>query len=160
MSEYCIYLKMPTYLRQWFIHHHGGKEPVHLLRGSCESLLLQRATVPLAPGAVPERQQEGEVAVCIPDSKIHDARKYNQITERGKKAMVAIIKSGFDLQLWNFLSDFGHIGSEKKELIYLFMEQHGIEEDGTSWDTIAKIYQRQRKIYLTNQAKKRKKCSD
>ena len=24
MSEYCIYLKMPSYLRQWFIHRHGG----------------------------------------------------------------------------------------------------------------------------------------
>jgi len=23
MSEYCVYLKMPSYLRQWFIHRHG-----------------------------------------------------------------------------------------------------------------------------------------
>ena len=50
MSEYCVYLKMPSYLRQWFIHRHGGSNPVNLIRGSIESKLLQRATVPLPAG--------------------------------------------------------------------------------------------------------------
>ena len=26
MSQICIYLKMPSYLRQWLIHRHGGSE--------------------------------------------------------------------------------------------------------------------------------------
>ena len=47
MSDYCIYLKLPSYLRQWFIHRHSGEEPVNLRRGSIESKMLQRATVPL-----------------------------------------------------------------------------------------------------------------
>ena len=42
MSEYCVYLKMPSYLRQWFIHQHGGSEPVKLNRFSPESDLLSR----------------------------------------------------------------------------------------------------------------------
>jgi hypothetical protein len=44
-------------------------------------------------------------------------------------------------------------------LIYLFMEQRGILEDGSCWDSIAKIYQRLRKNYLTNQCKRKKSTS-
>ena len=44
---------MPSYLRQWFIHRHGGGSPVTLIRGSVESKLLQRATVPLPEGVLP-----------------------------------------------------------------------------------------------------------
>ena len=58
MSEYCVYLKMPSYLRQWFIHRHGGSNPVNLIRGSIESKLLQRATVPLPAGVLPALQQD------------------------------------------------------------------------------------------------------
>ena len=66
MSEYCVYLKMPSYLRQWFIHRHGGNEPVSLIRGSIESKLLQRATIPQPSGVLPARQQEDEAAICLP----------------------------------------------------------------------------------------------
>lgn len=154
MSEYCVYLKMPSYLRQWFIHRHGGCNPVNLIRGSIESKLLQRATVRMPSGIIPPRQQEGEVAVNIPYSKSHDPRTYNYITETGKNALIARIKEDFDIDVWEYLHDFGKIGTQQKDLIYLFMEQRGIKEDGSCWDAIAKIYQRLRKNYLTNISKK------
>ena len=157
MSQYCIYLKMPPYLRQWFIHRHGGNDPVILRRGSIESKMLRRATVPLPPDTVPLRQQEGEVAVCIPYYKSHDPRVYNFITETGKRAMVDRIKDDFALDVWDYLHDFGKIGKQLKDLIYLFMEQRGIHEDGTCWDAIAKIYQRLRHVYLTNNRQKNKR---
>ena len=148
MSEYCIYLKMPSYLRQWFIHRHGGTDPVTLRRGSIESKMLQRATVPLPPNAIPARRLEGEVAIQIPYSKSHDPRYYNHITETGKRALLNCIKDDFDIDVWEYLHDFGKIGCQQKDLIYLFMEQRGILEDGTCWDAIAKIYQRLRNLYL------------
>lgn len=157
MSDYCIYLKLPSYLRQWFIHRHSGDEPVTLRRGSIESKMLQRATVPLPPGMLPDRQQEGETAVFIPYSKAHDPRTYNHITATGKRAMQCRIKEDFDIDVWQFLHDFGKIGKQQKDLIYLFMEQRGIKEDGSCWDAIAKVYQRLRKNYLTNQSKKSKR---
>ena len=101
MSEYCIYLKMPSYLRQWFIHRHGGGDPVNLIRGSIESKLLQRATVKQPHGIIPPRQQEGEVAINIPYSKSHDPRTYNYITETGKRALVSCIKDDFDMDSWS-----------------------------------------------------------
>jgi len=154
MSEYCIYLKMPSYLRQWFIHRHGGNHPVNLIRGSIESKLLQRATIPMPKGILPPRQGEDEVAINIPYSKSHDPRTYNYITETGKNALLGRIKDDFDLDVWDYLHDFGKVGVQQKDLIYLFMEQRGIHEDGTCWDAIAKIYQRLRKNYLTNISKK------
>ena len=157
MSEFCIYVKMPNYLRQWFVHRHGGEEPVTLIRGSIESKLLQRATVPLPPDTIPLRQQEGEVAIYIPYSKNHDPRIYNHITETGKRIIVDRIKDDFDIDLWTYLQDFHKMGRQQKDLIYLFMEQRGIREDGTCWDSIAKIYQRLRNIYLTNNNQKMKR---
>jgi hypothetical protein len=154
MSDFCVYLKMPSYLRQWFIHRHGGSHPVELIRGSIESKLLQRATVPQPAGVLPHRQQEDEVAVCIPYSKSHDPRTYNHITETGKRALLGRIKDDFDIDVWEYLHDFGKVGTQQKDLIFLFMEQRGIREDGSCWDSIAKIYQRLRKNYLTNNSRK------
>ena len=145
---------MPSYLRQWFVHHHGGGNPVSLIRGSIESKLLPKATMPLPVGVLPPRQQEDEVAVYIPYSKSHDPRTYNYITETGKRVLVSRIKDDFDIDVWEYLHDFGKVGSQQKDLIFLFMEQRGIHEDGTCWDSIAKIYQRLRKNYLTNNSKK------
>ena len=150
---------MPSYLSQWLIHRHGGQSPVSLIRGSIESKLLQRVTVPLPPGTTPAKMQEGEVPIVIPYNKYHDPRTYNHITETGKRCMVQMFKNSFDIELWEFLHDFGKIGRKQKDLIYLFMEQNGIMEDGSCWDAIAKSYQRLRNIYLTklNQLQKRKK---
>ena len=120
---------MPSYLRQWFIHRHGGNEPVTLIRGSIESKMLRRATIPLPPNTTPLRQQEDEVAVCIPYYKSHDPRVYNHITETGKRAMIERIKDDFALDVWDYLHDFGKIGKQQKELIFLFMEQRGIHEE-------------------------------
>ena len=68
-----------------------------------------------------------------------------------------LIKNAFDVEVWEFLHDFGRIGKKQKDLIYLFMEQNGIQETGSDWDAIAKIYQRLRNIYLTKLHRKKKK---
>ncbi|MDY4645120.1 hypothetical protein [Prevotella sp.] len=156
MSDYHIYIKMPPYLRQWFIHRHSGTDPVRLNNGSIESKLVKLAVVKPPVSAIPHRQQEDEVAICIPYSKMRDPRTYNHITETGKRALLENIKNSFDVDCWTFLHDFGKIGKQQKDLIYLFMEQRGILEDGSCWDSIAKIYQRLRKNYLTNQCKRKK----
>ena len=160
MSEYCVYLKMPSYLRQWFIHRHGGNNPVQLIQGSIESKVLQRATVKLPENILPPRLQEGEVAIKLPYSKAHDPRTYNYLTAAGKSSMLVMIKSDFDIDLWNFLHDLGKLTRiQQKELIHLFMEQRGIKEDGTCFDAIAKIYQRLRNIYKTDENRKNRRKS-
>lgn len=157
MSDFCIYIQMPSYLRQWFIHRHGGSHPVQLIHGSVESKLLKLALIKPAQNAVPHRQQPDEVAIKIPFSKQRDPRIFNDIPDSGKRALLNIIKNDFDVDCWSFLHDFGRIGQQQKDIIYLFMELRGICEDGTCWDAIAKIYQRQRKAYLSREARRGKK---
>ena len=157
MNEVYVYLKMPSYLRQWFIHRHGGNDPVKLIRGSIESKLLQLATTPRPSGVAVLPKQEDEVAIQLPSVKGHDPHTYNYLSPTARNAFLARIKNDFDVDVWDFLDDFGKIGTQQKDLIYLFMEQRGIKEDGTCWDAIAKIYQRQRNVYL--QKIRRKNCT-
>ena len=154
MSEICIYVKMPSYLRQWLIHRHGGCEPIQLVRGSAESDFLKKSTTKLPAGFLPPRQQEDELAIYIPYYKKHDPRTYNYLSPHGKHHLLDMLKNDFKVDLWEYLHDIDRCGSELNSLIYQFMELNGIKEDGTCWDAIAKIYQRLRKNYLTNISKK------
>lgn len=159
MSNYLVYIKMPSYLRQWFIHRHSGSEPVVLRQGCIETKILRLAQSTWPQGQIPAQKQEGEVAVCIPYYKARDPRTYNYIVPSGKKALLEQIKNDFAVDCWTFLHDFGKIGQQQKQLIYLFMEQRGIKEDGSCWDSIAKTYQRLRKNYLTNESRRRAKAT-
>ena len=79
---------MPSYLRQWFVHQHGGGEPVKLNRCSPESDLLRMSTIRMPENILPPRQQDDEVAICIPYYKSHDPRTYNYLSKQGKEAHV------------------------------------------------------------------------
>ena len=84
---------MPSYLRQWFVHRHSGTEPVRLRNGSIESKLIKLAVVKPPVSAIPTRQREDEVAICIPYSKTRDPRIYNHITDTGKRALLENVKN-------------------------------------------------------------------
>ena len=157
MSQICIYLKMPSYLRQWLIHRHGGSEPISLVRGSAESDFLKKSTIKLPDGVMPPRQQEGELAISIPHYKCHDPRTYNYLSKNGKSCLLEMLKNDFKVDLWDYLHDIDRYGCELNGLVYQFMELRGIKEDGTNSDTIKKIYQRMKNSYRTSQARKMKK---
>ncbi len=157
MSDFLFYLKMPPYLRQWFVHRHSGSEPVVLRQGSVESRLVKLGQSKPPLDFVPSLPKADEVAVCIPYSKARDPRTYGYLSPTAKRALLDMVKNAFLVDCWTFLHDFGHIGQQQKELIYLYMEQRGIKEDGTCWDAIAKAYQRLRKNELSNESKKRKR---
>ena len=154
MSNFLVYIKLPSYLRQWFVNRHSGSEPVVLNRGCIESKILRLALQKLPEGMLPAKQQEGELAICIPYSKARDPRIYNYISPAGKKALIENINNSFAVDCWNTLHDFGKIGQQQKTLIYLFMETHGIKEDGACWDNIAKVYQRLRKNAVLSEKRK------
>ena len=160
MSDIQVYIKMPSYLRQWFIHLHGGEEPVVLRQGSVESKIIKLAQSKPPANYYPMLKQADEVAVCLPYSKAHDPRIFFYISPTGKKAFLEQVKNAFDVDCWNFLHDFGHIAVQQKTLIYLYMEQRGIHEDGSCWDSIAKVYQRLRKTYQTTESKRRTRLQE
>ena len=147
MSQYTIHLDLEPYLAQWFIHEQGGEQPVSLTRGSAESDILELFLQP-QPGATPVRPLPTDTAIYIPTFKHKDVRTYNYLPPRATLALKKTIRTRFVIQLWNDLYKFENIGKRNDELIYAWMEAHGIECNETNWCAISKIYYRKRKVYL------------
>lgn len=151
-----IYVELEDYLAQWFINDHGGGEPVKLTRGSVESKILEVYLAPLPAGAAPDLPGPGDVAILIPTFRAKPATTYNHLPKHARAALLNVIRERFDIQLWQDLHVFGKISKRQDELIYAWMEKHGIEMTDKNWNAIAKRYQRQREVYLSRD---RAKCS-
>ncbi len=157
MSNICVYLQnIEPYLKQWFIHEHGGEYPVSLVRGSVESCMLKQFI---------EKRNEEEatnidertLAIYIPTFKDKDPRTYFYLPNRAKVALHKCIKNRFDIQMWQDLHQFSNLGLQIDDIIYAWMEQHGIELSEMNWNAIAKRYQRKRRAYLDYELKKIKR---
>jgi len=148
VSNFCIYLHIDDYLKQWFIHEHGGEVPVHLTRGSVESKILEVYLTHLPDDRLPEMDGDGKLAIAIPSFRNRPPEVFNYLPPRALSSLLSVIRNRFDIQLWNDLHHFGKISKRQDELIYAWMEMHGIELSETNWNAIAKRYQRQRNIYM------------
>lgn len=148
MSGICIYLPLEDYIAQWFIHEQGGSVPVRLTRGSIESKLLQVYLMKRPEDILPDIDGEGKLAIEIPSFRYQTPEVFNYLPPRAASLLVGIIRDRFDVQLWKDLHCFGKLGKRQDELIFAWMEKHGIEPTETNWNTIAKRYQRQRNVYL------------
>ena len=155
MDRVFLYIHLDDYLAQWFIHDQGGKYPVHLKRGSVESNILE-TFLDKQPDNVPQQTEANNpdaVKVAIPDFKSRDITTYNYLPKYAEELLVAVIRNRFDVELWTSLHKFSSLLKRQDELIFAFMQRHGIVVNEKNWNAIAKIYQRQ---HRNNLARKRK----
>ena len=155
MSSFLVYIRIEPYLRQWFVHDHDGKTPVELRRGSVESKVLEVYLSPQPKDSVPDSGGEDTLAIRIPTFRHKPPETYNHLPKYAQAALINCIRNRFDVELWNDLHHFGRIWRRKDELIYAWMENHGIEMTEANWNAIAKRYQRQRDLYLTKERMKK-----
>lgn len=148
MSQICLYIPLEDYLAQWFVHEQGGNVPVQLTRGSVESKLLEVFLAHRPIERLPDTPGEGKLAIAIPSFRNRPPEVFNYLPQRALNSLLNILRERFDIQLWCDLHHFGNISKRQDELIYAWMEKHGIEMTDTNWNAIAKRYQRQRDIYL------------
>ena len=151
MSQICLYIPLEDYIAQWFVHEQGGTVPVHLTRGSVESKLLEVYLTHRPADLLPETNGEGKLAIAIPTFRNRPPEVFNHLPQRALNSLLSIIRDRFDVQLWKDLHGFGKITKRQDELIYAWMEKHGIAMTETNWNTIAKRYQRQRTAYIKRQ---------
>lgn len=145
--ELCIYVPLADYLSQWFIHQHGSCEPVHLIRGSAESKVLE-VWLTTRPNDLPLlKQPEGTVAVAIPYFRNKPPLSYNHLPTRAMAVLIRMIRERFDIQLWDDLHSFGNISSKQEDLVFAWMESNGIELTERNCWAITKRYQRLRNEY-------------
>lgn len=150
-----LYLELEDYLAQWFIHEQGGTVPVHVTRGSVESGLLELYLQTPPADYVPDGPGPGKVAVVLPQFKSKDTRDNFYLPPQARAALKACIRNRFDVVLWQSLHRFSSSFKRQDELIYAFMEKHGIENTAKNWDAVAKRYQRKRDYYLRSVRRKK-----
>lgn len=155
MSQITLYIPLEDYLAQWFIHEQGGNVPVQLTRGSVESKILEVYLTHRPADALPDFGGEGKLAIAIPSFRNRPPEVFNHLPQRALTSLLNIIRNRFDIQLWSDLHHFGKISRRQDELIYAWMEKHGIKINETNWNSIAKRYQRQRNIYLNRERAKK-----
>lgn len=157
-----LYLELEDYLAQWFIHGMGGDNPVRLIRGCMEWNLLETFLQTPPDDYVPQTAKEGFVAIVLPNFRSKDTRYHYYLPPRATEALKVAIRGRFDLDMWNHLHKFANIFNRQDELIYAFMEKHGIKDCEKNWCAVAKRYRRKRDIYnrTVRRHKKEKNHSD
>ena len=146
MSEVLIHLKLDNYLAQWLINESGGV-PVVFKKHSVENDILYCNLKERPLFGRKDKPGEGKLPIALPYFKDRDPRKYCFLSKPARLALTECIRSRFVLELWKDLHKFGNIGKRKQDLIWAWMDTHGIEATETNWNTIAKIYKRKRDIY-------------
>ena len=148
-KKFSIFLALEPYLLQWLIHESGQEPPIEIKPRSPEADILQLyLTLPPKEDYTPQFEpKEGELEILIPYFRHPDTRKYFYLPKKGMIALKECIKNRFRVQLWKDLHTIGVLIKRKDISISEWMEEHGIEETETNWNTIAKILQRKHAIY-------------
>lgn len=145
MPQFCIYLELEEYLRQWLVHELG--DPVKVPRGSQESDILELCLTTQPKDAVPDLPAPGKVAIVLPQFRDKDTRYYNYLPPRGRKALARCIYVRFRVKMWEELHRLDNTEGLLTDMIYAWMEAHGIECCERNWETIRQMYFRKRKVY-------------
>lgn len=145
MSNYCIYLKVPTYLDQWLRHDYWNPvtDRVEFERGSNLHSILSTFL-----RKEPTGYERGDVSdllpVEVPTFKGMNPDQHNYLSHEGKKALISAIKRNFKTLIDRELSVFYFADVTIIDIIYAFMEKHGIDKTEKNHEAIRQMYKRQR----------------
>lgn len=144
MSDKVLYIELPPYLAQWFVHENGGQQPVTLERHTTEHRLLKANLMPRPSNVAEPKLPESYVEIAIPEFKnLKDIKNHDFLPRTAREELASVIRDSFIIQLMRFLHRPCNIGRRKDQLIEAWMEDNGIEFSDTNWNALAKIYQRQ-----------------
>jgi len=147
MSDFVIYLRLEPYLTQWLIFNYGNP-PIVFPKNSVENDVIEFGlTTKKDPKAVIDLPGEGMLAISLPYFKFKDVRSNYMMTPSSKAMLTRCLKARFAVELWQDLYRFRNITKMKQDLIWAWMESHGIELTEANWNAICKIYDRKRNVY-------------
>lgn len=143
MSKFVLYVNLPKYLHEWATHQLG--DPVTFPQYSNENAVIRSFLQKLPAGVSPDVRTDGATAVAIPDSASKPIEYYNYMGDRGKLAVVEVIKDLFTRALWNDINQLEKSPVGLNQLIAAWCEMHGIGLDRV--ETVRQRYYRIRKAY-------------
>ncbi len=154
MSKYNLYLKVPSYLDQWLRHDYWNfsADRVEFERGSnihsILSTFLRKEPSGYTPGDVSHL-----LPIEVPTFKGMNPDQHNYLGREGQKAVVSAIKRNFKTLIDKELSVFFNQDISITDIIYAFMESHGIDKTERNWEAIRQMYYRLREKNLKSRVK-------
>lgn len=155
MSEQIVYFSCENYLAQWFINESGGVLPVQLRKKSPENFILQFVLCQKSNQYAGEQPLSGNLPVVIPYYHGKDPAVWNAVSPSGRRTFIETIRKRFDVQLWDDMSESYKFNVSRKEMLYSWMESHGIELTDTNWEAVSKRLSRMRRRLSVAKAVKR-----
>lgn len=153
MSHYNVYINPPGYLAQWLRHEYWDEETGRVVfpRGSAPRVVMQ-SLLRKPPKGWKEVGTIDSLKVEVPSMKGINASSFNYLSDAGKVALISACKKLFQAMLFNELHELFFQDVKITDIIYAFMERHGIENDPKHWETIRQMYARMRKKTFNNQS--------
>lgn len=146
MSQFSVYFNPPEYLGQWLRHEFWDDESGRIVfpRGSAPRAVLQ-SVLRRPPHGYRSDNNAGMLPVEVPSIKGVNPASFCYLSPSGSSALASACKSLFKAMLFNELHElFGH-DVQITNIIYDFMDRHGIEPTEKNWETIRQMYLRLRK---------------
>lgn len=146
MSQFSVYINPPEYLGQWLRHDFWDAESGRVVfpRGSAPRAVLN-SLLRKAPQGYRPGDSSGLLPVEVPTFKGLNPATFNYLSPTGQTALVSACKKLFQATLSNELHELFSHDVQITDIIYEFMDRHGIDRTERNWETIRQMYSRMRK---------------
>ncbi len=145
MSNILIYVKIPSYEKDWCEYHFGN--PCAFPPASNLNNVIRHFTRVRPENAAPDIQQPGELAICLMGSKSKKPEVYNYISKHGKDAIAEAIDDIFTMHMWEDLTDIGCRSVQLSKLVLDWMDNNGISKEGNNYENLRMKFQRIKDAY-------------
>ena len=147
MSKLSIYITVPDYLDQWLRSEYWDTETKRVVfpRGSAPRAILQSCLAKAPADRMPHFPSNREIPIEVPTFKGINPHVYCHLPERGKKALVSCLKKYFAALVWQELHPLLSHDVQITDVVYAFLDRHGIEPTPQNWETVRQMYYRLRK---------------
>ena len=146
MSQFSVYINPPEYLEQWLRHEYWDSETERVVfpRGSAPRAVLG-AMLRKAPNHCHPSKGPYNLPIEVPTFKGINPATFNYLSPSGHAALIAACKTLFKATLFSELHELFDHDVQITDIIYDFMDRHGIDRSERNWETIRQMYSRMRK---------------
>lgn len=146
MSQFSVYINPPEYLGQWLRHDFWDSESGRVVfpRGSAPRAVL-RSLLRKSPHGYRPCDNAGLVPVEVPTFKGLNPATFNYLSPVGQTALISACKSLFQATMTNELHELFSHDVQITDIVYDFMDRHGIDRSERNWEAIRQMYYRLRK---------------
>jgi len=166
-EQYCIYLKWPRYLAQWYAHemyrlsrweddvlpeyHYNCDvsdvrqlEPINTRRGSIERNVLEMCLTKQPVDYVERIDRESTICIVLPNFIQKPPCVYNHLKPASKSLLEQTVRNHFRMELYKYMMKLRDYSTPLDTLLVSFMENNGIENTETNLFAIKQIWNRLR----------------